>query len=314
MVGGPWLAPVPDRCLFVALLTCLAIASLVGGEAVEDAPARLAVTAPHHMAHPVKSDTMVINPRLFSVSTYLGPVVNLSYSDPAVLRVASVLRLGSLRYPGGSTANSWNITDGRWVEGRGGVYANRTDGLPRGTYTPKAFMEGIGGTLRAPPIWNLNLVSDPNPPAQIDTLKAQGVPVEFIELGNEDADEPLAPYLQNAAPLVARARQVFPNASISVIGCFGLPWKPCAASLKAAYTSTPRLFDAITIHQYAPTNATITAHAETDVERRCATLAAVGPSLVAMERKVATDLGPDVPIWLDEFNVLCFPLALAPSR
>ena len=39
-----------------------------------------------------------INPRMFGFSSYLGPVVNLSYSDPAVLRVMRVMRIGSLRY------------------------------------------------------------------------------------------------------------------------------------------------------------------------------------------------------------------------
>ena len=41
------------------------------------------------------------------------PIVNLSYPDPSVLRVAKPARMGSLRYPGGSTANSWNLSSGR---------------------------------------------------------------------------------------------------------------------------------------------------------------------------------------------------------
>ena len=71
----------------------------------------------------------------------------------------------------------------------GSSYANNTALLPLGTYTPQAFMAGIGSTLQRPPIWNLNLVTDPDPPAQLDTLKAMGVPVEMVELGNEDADQ-----------------------------------------------------------------------------------------------------------------------------
>lgn len=244
-----------------------------------------------------------INPRFFGFSSYLGPIVNLSYSDPAVLRVAAALRIGSLRYPGGSTANAWNISTGRWVAGMGSEYSNRTNGLPAGTYTPKAYMEGIGSTLRASPIWNLNLVTDSDPARQIDVLKSMGVPVDMVELSNEKADEPVAPYLERAAPLVARTREVFPNATVSVIGCFGVPWQGCAAQLKTAHDARPRLFDAITIHQYAPTNASIIAHASTDGERRCATLAAIKPSLSAMEARVSADIGEDVPIWLDEFNV-----------
>ena len=54
-----------------------------------------------------------------------------------------------------------------------------------GTYTPRSFMRGIGAELYAPPIWNLNLVSIADPPSQLDTLRDMGVPVEYVELGNE---------------------------------------------------------------------------------------------------------------------------------
>ena len=228
-------------------------------------PLQLALLA--LMTLPAAATGMEINPRFFGFSTYLGPIVNLSYSDPSVLRVAKALRMGSLRYPGGSTANSWNLSSGRWVPGHGdwaagpspsaGSYANNTALLPEGTFTPKAFMEGIGGTLQAAPIWNLNLVSLPDAPSQLDTLKEMGVPVEMVELGNEDADQGGKPrgqgdpaaYLKSAAPVVARTRALFPRAAISVIGCFGDPWGPCSAQLKAAYERSPRLFDAVTIHR-----------------------------------------------------------------
>ena len=237
-------------------------------------PLQLALLA--LMTLPAAATGMEINPRFFGFSTYLGPIVNLSYSDPSVLRVAKALRMGSLRYPGGSTANSWNLSSGRWVPGHGdwaagpspsaGSYANNTALLPEGTFTPKAFMEGIGGTLQAAPIWNLNLVSLPDAPSQLDTLKEMGVPVEMVELGNEDADQGGKPrgqgdpaaYLKSAAPVVARTRALFPRAAISVIGCFGDPWGPCSAQLKAAYERSPRLFDAVTIHRKRATLSRLT--------------------------------------------------------
>jgi hypothetical protein len=210
--------------------------------------------------------------------------------------------MGSLRYPGGSTANSWNITSGRWVNGTGWDYKVRNEGLPAGTYTPKKFMAGIGGLLPVAPIWNLNMVTVPDPPSQLDELKAMGVPVEFVELGNENIDEPPAPYLARAKAVVARTRHLFPNATISVIGCFGDNWANCSKMLKQAYESVPRLFDAVTIHMYSPTNSTITKYAKTDAELRTATLAAVGPALSDTEWKVSQDIAATAPIWLDEFN------------
>ena len=50
------------------------------------------------VGEPEVGEARLINPRLFGFSSYLGPVVNLSYSDPAVMRVARVMRMGSLRY------------------------------------------------------------------------------------------------------------------------------------------------------------------------------------------------------------------------
>lgn len=38
-----------------------------------------------------------INPRLLAFSSYIGPVVNLTFDDPAVLRVMQVMHPGSLR-------------------------------------------------------------------------------------------------------------------------------------------------------------------------------------------------------------------------
>ena len=60
-----------------------------------------------------------------------------------------------------------------------------------------------------------------------------GVPVRYLELDNEKADNPLAPYLAAAGKVVARARAVYPDAQISVIGCFGLAdLQGCHAALK----------------------------------------------------------------------------------
>jgi hypothetical protein len=210
-------AAVRLRGMMVPLLCCMA------------APVAAGVAAAARAREASSSDPNIlpINPRLFGFSTYLGPIVNLSYSDPAVLLVAKALRIGSLRYPGGSTANSWNISNGRWVHGAGWDYKARNEALPPGTFTPKAFMAGIGRTLSAAPIWvrchcvravlvlqcgwrctfiltqarcacfracllflgrdfirqNLNMVTVPNPPEQLDVLRSMGVPVEYVELG-----------------------------------------------------------------------------------------------------------------------------------
>eukprot|EP01079_Euglenida_sp_SAG-EU17-18_P003913 gene3913-717_t len=238
-----------------------------------------------------------VNPRYFAFSSYLGPIVNLTFDDAAVLRVAKTLGIGSLRYPGGGTTSHWNYTSGRWVDTYTGVYADRTRAFPLGTFTPDKYMQGIGATLRVPPIWNLNLatVGPPypaniqDPPAQIDTLRGMGVPVRYLELDNEKADEPLAPYLAAAG-----------KAKISVIGCFGLAdAKGCHAALKEQHSTG--LFDAVTIHHYGPNNSTVS-KGQTDLDRRSATLAPTLGFLAQQEATISTSVSPKASLWLDEFN------------
>merc|ERR1711871_1124235 len=137
--------------------------------------------------------SLPINARYFAFSSYLGPIVNLSYSDPAVLRVSNTLGLGSLRYPGGSPAARWNYTSGRWDDTLSSTYVDRNKAFPAGTFTPDKYMEGIGKTLSAAPIWNLNLamsnqgikqnIAYPEDVLkQLDALKAMAVPVDYLEL------------------------------------------------------------------------------------------------------------------------------------
>lgn len=241
-----------------------------------------------------------INPRFFSFSTYAGAVTNLTYDDASMKLVANALHIGSLRYPGGSVGNSWDLSTGRWVDSVQSDYAKRNRAFPAGTFTPKNFVEGWARYLRAPPIWNLNLMQLNDTPGQIDTLRDMQVPVKFLELGNEVIDKDQDAYFAAAEPVVARARAVFPNASISAVGCFGLPWAPCAAKLKQVY-ETKRLFDAVSIHHYDPVNHTIIS-VPGDAERRSATLSFTYNYLRTTAAQVARDISPNVPIWLDEFN------------
>ena len=251
--------------------------------------------------------SMAINPRYWAFSSYIGPIVNLTFADPAVMRVAATLGLGSLRYPGGSTTSHWNYTSGRWTDRTTGMYADRTRAYPRGTFTPDAYMRGLGGTLKVPPIWNLNLatlgppsLNIADPPGQIDTLKRMRVPVEYLELDNEAADNPVAPYLASAARVVARAREVFPDAKISIIGCFRVDnYTDCMAQLRAQHRVG--LFDAVTLHHYGPDSGVIN-QTSSDLYRRSATLAPALSDMRKRERMVATSISPSVPIWLDEFN------------
>lgn len=252
---------------------------------------------------------MQINPYLFGFSSYIGPVVNLSYSDSAVLTTARALRIGSLRYPGGSPSNHWNLSAGRWIDGHGDPNA-RCNSQPLGTFTPEEYMRGLGQELLSPPIWNVNVVSLPavEQVGQIDALKQMGVPVAYLELGNEQANPcgatASSDYLAAVAPVVARTRKLFPDAKIAIIGSWANPatvsplvnWTGCARML----AEHKQLFDAVTVHQYMPGNNTLMSYPAE--QRRTVTLATAEPLLRFHVATVAENIGVGVPILVDEYN------------
>lgn len=88
----------PAALLITALVATLVLTSAAPNTAVS--PPTLHMTTKAHdgaVGGPLVGDARLINPRLFGFSSYLGPIVNLSYIDPAVTRVARVIRMGSLR-------------------------------------------------------------------------------------------------------------------------------------------------------------------------------------------------------------------------
>eukprot|EP00049_Salpingoeca_infusionum_P003837 m.71268 g.71268 ORF g.71268 m.71268 type:complete len:531 (-) comp12292_c0_seq1:1808-3400(-) len=244
------------------------------------------------------------NPRLWSFSSYQGAVVNLTYTDSGIQRLFDVFPIGSLRYPGGSIANNWNLTSGRWYNVTS-MYANRTASFPEGTFTPKAMMAGLGKYLFAPPIWNLNIYSFEGEEMlmQLDALADMGVPVAYLELGNELAGGCADPeYLTKVRPVVEYARKKFPHARIGIIGQWHSPgyapqnWSSCATALNAHSD----LFDDVTVHQYAPANTSIVQHPRELWEAY--TIAMPWADLAFQRQTVQRFMGPNVTIWLDEFN------------
>ena len=116
-----------------AVISAAALAAAAAQDASTAAIVAVAVVAAATAAPAVGAP---INPRYFGFSSYLGPIVNLTFDDPAVMKVAETLGLGSLRYPGGSTTSHWNYTSGRWTDAYSSVYADRTRVFPERTFTP----------------------------------------------------------------------------------------------------------------------------------------------------------------------------------
>jgi hypothetical protein len=148
---------------------------------------------------------------------------------------------------------------------------------------------------------------------QIDMLESMGVPVTHLEMGNEKANPcgltADAHYLETVRPVVARARALFPDAKVGIIGSWANPasisplvnWTGCAKMLAAHRNADGvSLFDAVTVHQYMPGNNTLSSYPVE--QQRSVTLATAEPLLRYHVATVADNIGPDVPIWLDEYN------------
>ncbi len=112
------------------------------------------------------------------------------WTDPRTLAAVKALNLQSLRYPGGTDANYWDWHTG-WV------YPSFPTGAGPFSETLKDFAPLV--KLTGPPIFDLNVMTYNNSIAtpaqtsamvqdQVAMLKAAqqlGMPVEYIELGNE---------------------------------------------------------------------------------------------------------------------------------
>lgn len=114
-----------------------------------------------------------LNRMLLGLNDVLGPVVNLSYTDPGLVLAATSLGVGALRHPGGTVANYWQFS-GRYVDGctpgaaphipgepSGGAlcgcceFAPGVAARPAGFFAPKAFTApgAVGGVTPMPPVF-----------------------------------------------------------------------------------------------------------------------------------------------------------------
>ncbi len=125
-----------------------------------------------------------VDGNLFGINSILGPIVTLAYDDPELLESASAIGAGTLRYPGGSTANFWDLTRGRYHDQTmhpaiDTTLSDRVAQHPAGGFIPKAFWKGVAsasaGAAATGPVWVLNVhtMSGNEMLAQVDALHSQ---------------------------------------------------------------------------------------------------------------------------------------------
>lgn len=270
----------------------------------------------------------VSNPKIFGWNDVLGPIINLTYNNPHLISAIKALRVGVLRYPGGTVANYWSMQNGSYVGTNGsnchGVDGNgttrwnycshedRIDALPKMTFTPKNFWFGVGSasptTSTDGVIFDLNVfsLSKERALAQLDVLKKAeklGVPVRYLEFGNEfyiNKDygwhfASVGDYMKAATPIIQHARTLFPKAKIGVVGQNGgSKWDEDLIKYRD-------LFDAITIHDYSPNIKTVL---DQPSAYQKSVIAGWGEgALIKMTNDVRKVFGKKCPeVWRTEYN------------
>ena len=120
---------------------------------------------------------------LFGLNSVFGPIITLPYDDPDLMAAGRALGAGTLRWPGGTVANFWNMRDGSWhvdqtidPSSYAPWYA-RTARQPPGTFSPRNFWTGIGSASLGArsPVWVLNVhtMEGEELLAQVDILHEQ---------------------------------------------------------------------------------------------------------------------------------------------
>jgi hypothetical protein len=197
------------------------------------------------------------------------------YDNPAVVNSLSLVHASTLRFPGGTVANYWDWKNGNYIEpispatGCFGLPSDFGSTFPQNNNTLANFKNALNKTS-AKPIWTLNLLTDDlaSQLSMLSEAKCLGLPVEYIELGNEfylnnDCYEEKFPYAVTYGEFIKdwipEIRNRFPNVHIACVGTTTyddaperrLNWNSKLRNYFATLPTNERP-DAFTLHDYKP--------------------------------------------------------------
>eukprot|EP01084_Bolivina_argentea_P277206 473199_1 len=262
-----------------------------------------------------KSDAKIIN----AYNQFLGPIINLTYYDTSVIQSTKLLYLGALRFPGGTVANYWNLSNAsyvtpcetdnyNWCE-----FQQNIDSFPTQTFSASNFFNGISNasllTLKDSHtiVFDLNMLTLYNQSMidQLNILKQQinSKYIKYIELGNEYYHNntyswqfPNASlYMNKIIPFINAAKKMFPDIKLSVPITTNKnnPWNKELIPYKS-------YFDAVTIHDYTLTNNTI---AKLTENNKMSYISSYGRAMIPQHIEMVLDLYGNKPIWQTEYNM-----------
>jgi hypothetical protein len=228
------------------------------------------------------------------------------FAAPGVITDLQDYRGGTIRYPGGAIANYWNWQSGSvnqpaTTSGTGKSKPGRVRDYGFTLQT----LRGIVGETGAIPVFDLNLLTSTlsNQLLMLHTAQSMGIPVRYIELGNEfylntssylKRFPTAASYVRTVVQWAPAIRAAFPDAQIAAVGSL-----PQSTAREKSWNSTLLLvagadINAVTLHDYFsplgkdPTPAQVLAAAQTSWRSTQQVMAAI-PSRYR--------------IWFTEFNL-----------
>ncbi|MGB9624883.1 MAG: hypothetical protein ACPMAQ_08470 [Phycisphaerae bacterium] len=249
----------------VALRSVFLVAALLGNVAAgqHEAGRQEPVRPPSGVHEPAHVTARLVgSPRELSPAFY-GFNVNLinagaSWRDPQLVRAVEDLFPGTLRYPGGTLANYWNWRTGELLQHPGAPGWSRGNPAPYRLEDLKLAVDATG----ARPVLVLNMLTSTleEQLAMLRHASRLGLPVRFIELGNEfylsdktyiERFPTAEDYGTEATRWIDRIRKEFPEARIAAVGAHETARQAeRRASWNRRLIDTLRGADAIVLHVY----------------------------------------------------------------
>jgi hypothetical protein len=240
------------------------------------------------------------------------PIHSPSWSNPNAVKAAVQFKPGTLRYPGGTVANYWDWQNGWFLPGAPSGFSS----APLSIYRLQELQIAVQAT-GAIPIYVLNMLTS-DLSTQIDMLStahSMGLPVQFVELGNEfylrNPNDYVtkfptgADYGKMATNWIQAIRDKFPNVNIAAVG--GVPTDQSSDARKANWNQEllQNLVgaDALTQHPYVSVTHNMIANGTADPQSAMNILDALSTRWTQFEGQLQS-LPQNMKVWFTEYNIV----------
>jgi hypothetical protein len=240
------------------------------------------------------------------------PIHSPSWDNPNAVKAAVQFNPGTLRYPGGTVANYWDWQNGWFLPGAPDGFLN----APQSIYRLNELQIAVQAT-RAIPIYVLNMLTSDltTQLAMLSTAQSMGLPVQFVELGNEF-------YLRNPVDYVTKfptgsdygkmatswiraIRDKVPNVNIAAVG--GVPTDQSGDPRKANWNQellqNLEGADALTQHPYVSVTHSMIGNGTSDTNSAANIVDALSARWQQFEGQLQS-LPQNMKVWFTEYNIV----------